>query len=353
MIPTGRPLTYDLYINSSNHPDRNNFVKVVSIGTTLGYDELEKIQERYHQIYVEEEQRASYLKALVSLDSVEDVKKGNVVKGFAIERLDQMFKKKTTLGEDGLNQFVRECVETIASMIELTKDCDVSKIHGLIDKLIVHDFYTYDHSVNVSFYNIALLKHLHPGSNNRELVTVGLGGLLHDLGKTEIPTDIINKPGKLTAEEFQKIKEHPEIGLRLMLEQANSPDVDFDIVRRVIYEHHENYNGSGYPRGLEGEDIHSFSRITAISDFFDAITTKRSYQKMHPVGEALNIMSHSSGRKIDPHYFERFRKSVSNKAFGGRKNLEVGDDFDPCQPQREFPLMEVSPKIHVKNIDLE
>ena len=129
--------------------------------------------------------------------------------------------------------------------------------------------------------------------------------------------------------------------------------MDFDIVRRIVHEHHENYNGTGYPRGLEKNDIHEFARITAISDFFDALTTKRSYQKIRSVGEAINIMSHSCGKKTDPHLFELFKQSVSNKAFGGRKNLKLGDDFDPCQPQKEFPLEEVPPVVQVSNIDLD
>ena len=353
LIPVVQPLKYDLYINSSTHPSRNNFVKIAKIGASLTWKELEEMQERFHQIYISEEQRGGYLNALVSLDSVGDQKKGNVIKGFALDHLDQMFKKKKNLSTEGLNQIIQGCMETIESMIELTKDYDISKIHGLIEKLIFHDFYTYDHSVNVSFYNIALLKHISPDSSNRDLKTVGLGGLLHDLGKIEIPTNIINKPGKLTEKEFQKIKEHPDIGFRLILEKLNSPEVKFDTVRRIVHEHHENYNGSGYPRGLKGKEIHRSARITAISDFFDALTTKRSYQRIHSVGEALNIMSHSSGGKIDPDFFDLFRKSIGNKDLGGRKNLKLGDDFDPCQPQEEFPLMETSPRIQVKNIDLD
>ena len=353
LISPDRPLEYDLYINSSNHPSRNNFVKMARMGASLSQNELEKMQGRFHQIYISEDQRGNYLRALNSLESVEDHKKGSIVKDFAIEHLDQMFKKKVPLSTEGLNQFLQGCVETIDSMIELTKNYDISKIHGLIEKLMFHDFYTYDHSINVSFYNIVFLKHICPDSSRRDLKTIGLGGLLHDLGKIEIPTDIINKASKLTKEEFQKIQEHPDIGFRLMLKQLSCPDVDFDCVRRVIYEHHENYNGSGYPQGLKEKNIHRFSRITAISDFFDALTTKRSYQKIHSVGEALNIMSHSSGRKLDPDLFELFKKSISNKAFAGRKNLKLEDDFDPCQPQEEFPLKEASSNIQLKNIDLD
>ena len=353
LIPSDRRLEYDLYINSSAHPTRNNFVKIVGKDSVLTSHELQEIRTKYHQVYISEEQRGRYLNALVSMDSLNDEKKGNAIKSFAIKYLDQMFKKKRTLEAEALNELIQNCMETIESMIELTKNYNVSKIHGLIEELSFHDFYTYDHSVNVSFYNITFLKYIHPDSSHRELATIGLGGLLHDLGKIKIPTTIINKPEKLTDEEFEKIKEHPGVGFEMMLEQCDSPKVDFEVVRRIVHEHHENYNGSGYPRGLKGKDIHKFARITAITDFFDALTTKRAYQKIHPVGESLNIMSHSSAKKIDPHYFDLFKQSVSNKAFGGRTNLKLEDDFDPCQPQKEFPLVEVAPTIEVANIDIE
>ena len=353
LVTIDKPLAYDIYINSSNHDSRNNFVKIILMGKTVNREELDSIKQRFHQIYILEEHRVAYLNSLISSDSMSDKEKGDAIKGFAIEHLDKMFKEKATLGEEGLNQLIQGCIETVESMIELTKNYNVSKIHGMIETLMFHDFYTYDHSVNVSFYNIALLRYIEPNASHQELKTIGLGGLLHDLGKTEISTSIINKPDKLTEEEFQIIQEHPQKGEQLIVEQANAEDVDFNVVRRIVHEHHENYNGTGYPQGLEGEQIHNFARMTAIIDFFDAITTKRSYQKIHPVGEALHIMAHSRGQKLDPVLFDIFRESVSNKAFGGRKNIKLGDDFDPCQPQKEFPLVEISPRVKVKNIDID
>ena len=353
LITRDQPLGYDLYINSSGHGNRNNFVKIVVMGTTLTDERLGEIHQRFHQVYISEDQRGAYLDSLIACESISIEEKGTILKGFAIEHLDKIFKEKAALDQNGLNQIIQDCMDTVESMIELTKNQNVSKIHGMIEKLMFHDFYTYDHSINVSFYNIALLRHLKPSASDKELKSIGLGGLLHDLGKTEIPTTIINKSDKLTEEEFQIIQEHPDKGFRLIVDQVSALDVDFDIVRKIVYQHHENYNGTGYPQNLEGEEIHLFARISAISDFFDALTTKRSYHKIHSVGEALHIMAHSRGRKLDPALFDLFRESLNNKAFGGRKNLKLGDDFDPCQPQKEFPLEESSPLIQAKNIDLD
>ena len=183
LITVDRPLSYDLYINSSNHDSRNNFVKIVVMGKTLTDKMLQEIGERFHQVYILEEQRKDYLNSLIASDGISDEKKGNLVKGFAIEHLDKMFKEKATLDKEGMNLLIQDCMDTIESMIELTRNYNVSKIHGMIEKLMFHDFYTYDHSVNVSFYNIALLRHIDPKASHQQLKSIGLGGAAARPGK--------------------------------------------------------------------------------------------------------------------------------------------------------------------------
>src|SRR5690606_13361046 len=105
-------------------------------------------------------------------------------------------------------------------------------------------------------------------------------------------TTIINNPGKLSDDDFAEIKKHPGYGNDLIKEShCNCEGVDFEIIRRVVYEHHENFNGTGYPRGISGEKIHEMARITAIADFFDAITTKRSYHEALSTEDALAVMA--------------------------------------------------------------
>jgi len=173
----------------------------------------------------------------------------------------------------------------------------------------------------------------------------GMGGLLHDLGKVKIDTRIINNPGKLSEDDFQVIKKHPEYGRELLNEhQCSHDEINFDLIKRVIGEHHENFNGTGYPNRLKGKEISVLARITAIADFYDAITTKRSYHEVLPTADAIEVMARSVGRKIDPKIFEIFRKNV-NVVLEGKSHIELPDDFDPCQPKNILPLQKSAPKI--------
>ena len=145
-------------------------------------------------------------------------------------------------------------------MVDVVQEYDVKQIQNLIGEMSFHDFYTYDHSINVSMYCIAIFKALKPNASREEMVMAGLGGLLHDLGKIKIPTNIINNPGHLSDEDFQVIKEHPRIGVELIDDSSpDVPGIDFEIIKRVVWEHHENFNGTGYPRKIQGTFISTTS----------------------------------------------------------------------------------------------
>ena len=127
-------------------------------------------------------------------------------------------------------------------------------------------------------------------------------------------------------------------------------DIVFGFVKRVVLEHHENFNGTGYPKGLEGNQIHVLARITAISDFFDALTTKRSYHEVVTIDEAIRIMSRSVGKKLDGKLFDIFVDKVSKGAIVERATVELPDSFDPCQPQNVLPFEKVKAQKQASNI---
>lgn len=139
-------------------------------------------------------------------------------------------------------------------------------------RLVAHDYNTYSHCVNVSIYALALAKEI--GLDKDEMIKLGSGALLHDLGKSKIPAAIINKPGKLTLAEFQEIKQHPDIGYRMLKEIGETDSTILDIVKH----HHEKLDGSGYGIGLKGERIKLEIQIVSVADIFDALTTNRSYK---------------------------------------------------------------------------
>jgi len=343
-------LPYDLYINSSSNVERERFVRIFPRNGALSKNDLKEFKRKYHQLYVLEDQRHLYLKSMVQSDNVEDVKKTEVIKDSAIHYLSGLFDDEKEFTTELLEETIEGCRESVESMVHVIQDYKINEVRDLIANLSFHDFYTYDHSINVSMYCINLYKMLKPEATKKEMVMAGMGGMLHDLGKIKIPTTIINKPDKLKDEEFAIIKKHPDWGKDLLQEQGCSDceGIDFDVLKRVVHEHHENYDGSGYPNKISGKDIHLLARVTAIADFFDAITSKRSYHEVLSIEEAVGIMERTAGKKIDPKLFEVFSQNTAKVVKKRAPTRELPDDFDPCQPHRILPFK----KIEIKTIDV-
>jgi HD-GYP domain-containing protein (c-di-GMP phosphodiesterase class II) len=147
-----------------------------------------------------------------------------------------------------------------------------------------YDEYTFVHSINVCILCLTLGRHLN--FSREELEQMGIGALLHDVGKMRIPPHILNKPGKLTEEEFTEVKKHPLYTLEVLDKSHGIPDSS----KQVALQHHERYNGRGYPRGLRGEEIGRFGQIAAIIDVYDAITADRVYKKAIPLHEGIRMI---------------------------------------------------------------
>jgi len=170
---------------------------------------------------------------------------------------------------------------------------DVMKaIASLID---AKDGYTHKHSERVSAFGVRLAKQL--GFDVEGRAVVELSGLLHDVGKIGVPDAILNKPGKLTDEEFTQMKLHPVHGARI-LSQIQSNKV-VSILPGVKY-HHERWDGKGYPEGLKGEEIPLLGRVLGVADFLDALSSDRSYRKGLSLDEALNMVKDLEGKAFDP-----------------------------------------------------
>lgn len=349
LIGIDRSIPYDLYVNSSANELKEKYVRIYPKNDSISSEELKIFKKKYYQLYVHESQREAYLKSLINLSNVDDGPKSEVIKTSAIHYLDKIFDKDKEFTTEVLSETLQGCKTTVESMVDVIKDYDVSKLQSLIATLSFHDFYTYDHSINVSMYCIALYTAARPNAPKEEIVLAGLGGLLHDIGKLKISTDIINNPDKLTDDEFNIIKKHPDYGYNLLVENScDCEGVDFEIIKRIVHEHHENFNGTGYPNKLAGVDIHLLARVTAIADFFDAITTKRSYHDVLTTEDAIAVMSKTVGKKLDPELFEIFTKSVKQLVLTGKINKELPEDFDPCQPQNVLPFRTPAPSFKVQ-----
>ena len=167
-------------------------------------------------------------------------------------------------------------------------------------RLKTADDYTYMHSVAVCALMVALSRQL--GLDAELTRELGMAGLLHDMGKALIPTEVLNKPGKLTDEEFAMIKRHPAEGHRLLVEGATVGDIPLD----VALHHHERWDGSGYPHGLARKSIPESARIVALADVYDALVHARVYKPAYSDQQALEIMAAERGRHFDPALFDIF-----------------------------------------------
>jgi len=185
-------------------------------------------------------------------------------------------------------------------------------------RLKTADDYTYLHSVAVCALMIALAKQI--GLDEAQIRSSGLAGLLHDLGKALMPAEVLNKPGKLTPEEFELIKTHPAEGHRLLLDDASSDGIILD----VVLHHHEKADGSGYPGQLADSAISVHAKMGAICDVYDAITSDRPYKKAWDPAEALRKMALWVDGHFDPVVFQTFVKTVGIYPIGSLVRLNSG-----------------------------
>jgi len=175
----------------------------------------------------------------------------------------------------------------------------LSTIRAFAQAVETKDVYTHGHSENVMKYTVALGKHM--GINGQELEHIKYAGLLHDIGKIGISESILNKPGKLTDEEYGQIKKHSELGARII---SNIPFLSQLVV--LVQHHHEYYNGKGYPFGLAGDEIPLGSRMLSVSDTYDAMTSDRPYRKAMSREKAFKILREERGSQFDPVVVDAF-----------------------------------------------
>lgn len=181
------------------------------------------------------------------------------------------------------------------------------------------DHYLYRHSLNVCIYTIAIGQFLDYSKD--ELTDLGLGAILHDVGKTKIPQDILNKPSKLTEHEYNLVKTHAELGYKILKDE---PGIHLRSAH-CAYQHHERLNGSGYPRQLVGDEIQEFSRLIAITDTYDALTTHRVYHSAMLPHQAMEIIYGGCGELFEKSMLELFRDHVAIYPLGMGVTLSTGE----------------------------
>lgn len=177
------------------------------------------------------------------------------------------------------------------------------------------DHYTAGHCARVAEYTTLLAQAV--GFEGRELTWIRMGAFLHDVGKTRLPSAMLNKPGDLDAEEWKQMRQHTIAGDEIVAEL----DFPYDL-RPMVRSHHERWDGVGYPDQLAGTDIPLVARILCIADVYDAMTTDRSYRAAYPRTDALKLMAQQAGHMLDPELFDVFRSLMEDEKPAPRRRAE-------------------------------
>lgn len=189
----------------------------------------------------------------------------------------------------------------------------------MLTGISVTDHYLFQHSLNVCIY--ATMLGLAHGYGKDELMTLGLGALLHDIGKTKVPLSLLQKPGKLTEDEFAEIKKHAEYGFLMLKDEPNVPLLS----AHCAFQHHERVNGSGYPRGIAGTDIHEYARWIGLVDSYDAMTAHRVYRDALLPHQALEVLFTGAGTLYDQDKIALFRDKIALYPIGITVTLNTGE----------------------------
>lgn len=176
-----------------------------------------------------------------------------------------------------------------------------------IEKL---DGYTYMHCNRIKDYSLEVWRHLQLGKDKLEILR--WGAYFHDIGKREIPLDVLNKPGKLNDEEWELMKSHTTKGAQIMREH------EVELLRKSAYiveQHHERYDGKGYPKGLKGDEISLEASIVAVVDAFDAMTTNRVYRNALSIDEGVQELIRGKGSQFNPNIVDAFLEILANQQY--------------------------------------
>jgi putative nucleotidyltransferase with HDIG domain len=243
----------------------------------------------------------------------EDKESAGKVYGKALKAINDIFEDVRM----GRIPSADQAVGVVKNMARLT----LEDPHALFALSLLKDYdnYTFTHSVNVSVIALAVGRACRV--SEEALRDLGLGGLLHDIGKLKVDVGIINKPGKLTDEEFRQIKQHPTFGAEIVKQMSGTNQNVIDIIEG----HHLRFDRTGYPEDARGRQISPLADMTAVADTYDAMTTMRSYQNPMTPRKALELLRKNSGTTLNSDFLERFAHSLGTYPVGTLVRLDTNE----------------------------
>ncbi|MCY6484540.1 HD-GYP domain-containing protein [Clostridium aestuarii] len=224
-----------------------------------------------------------------------------------LDRIKQVTMKNMSKIVNGIHNFnkreTRDSLRVVENLIDYIIDCgDINK--SLYD-IQTYDNYTYMHCLDTGIMSAFLGMSMN--FSESDLKDLGIGAILHDIGKTKISNKIINKQGKLTDEEFSEIKRHPIYGREIIEKNVRFSD----FILKAIEQHHERIDGNGYPYGLAGNQISKFGKVVSICDVYDAVSNNRSYRKRFSPNDAYELILAGSGTIFDDNMVKSFKKTFA------------------------------------------
>jgi len=209
-----------------------------------------------------------------------------------------------------------------------------------IIQLKKYDDFTFTHSLNVAVISLFIGKFLN--LSRQELLILGLGALLHDLGKLKIPVEILHKPKKLDERELSVVKRHPIDAKKILEEQTR---LNSNKSQLIALQHHEKIDGSGYPLGLGSKETDFLSQITTVADIYEALTSDRPYRKGLPIGEVVEYLMGNAGYKLNMEVVETFIRHISPYQVGDLVKLSDGREAIVSELN---PVLPFRPKVRIK-----
>jgi putative nucleotidyltransferase with HDIG domain len=273
-------IKFDLYIKSAQR-----FVLYKNRQLVINQDDIDRLLgNSVDTLYIHNKDKKNFrsylednIENLLQADNVSNQRKAEVLHESAINVVEDIFDNPRS------GSAIQRSKEIIGHTVDFILASPQSFANLL--KIRKHDFYTYTHSVNVCTFLVSLARELGI-SEKKDLKAVGEGGLLHDLGKSKVPSSIINKPGKLVKAEWEVMKMHPTYGVEIA---KSTREID-EISLIIIGQHHEKPSGDGYPDGLTRDQLSVFAKMASVVDVYDAITTTRSYSSARSPMEAAQFL---------------------------------------------------------------
>ncbi len=297
-LRTGKKIGCDLYllVETSAH---DRYILYCWGDAVFDNSKKEMLLERnIDRLFIKKEDQQAYYKYLennfediISDSKIPSDEKTKIVYNTATNLVKDLF------ADPGAGNVIRTKIFACNMVEYILKEGSAAR--NLL-KIAIHEYSTDTHSVNVAAVGTLFAKEL--DFEDDDLKNFCSGVLLHDVGKARISTDILNKKGKLTDEEFTIVKKHPELGVEILKETGNG----FTDEYTITLQHHENYDGTGYPHGLQKEEIHRCGRIARIIDVYDALTTNRPYAEAMRPFAALKEMKEKMLNCFDKEMFIEF-----------------------------------------------